>query len=296
VSLQSFDLNLLITFDTLLETRSVSRTAERLSLTQPAVSNALRRLREQLDDPILVRSGQGMEPTPKALTLVAPIKHALRDLESALLPTQPFDSRHSQRQFVIAAPDFIGVELVSRLLPGWQSDAPGVGVTIRHLQRQSVLGGLEKGDIDLAIGRFFDVPSRFQRHTWKRDHLVCLVAEDHPLQREPVSLQRFLEQTHVWVSNSGRRGMVDHWLEEQNCRRQIVATLSTYTAGALLVGESRHVMVVAKSYAEYFCRQLPLRSIPLGFDPGSFSIDLLWHPIVSGDKGHRWLLDEILER
>lgn len=293
MSLQSFDLNLLKTFDSLMETRSVSQTAQQLSLTQPAVSNALARLRRLLDDPLLVRTKQGMEPTERALQLKTPVKDGLRQLEAALLPSSSFDAAASSRRFTLATPDFIAVKLLSRLMPRWQQLAPGVTVAARHLGPETPGKGLEQGTVDLAVGRFLDVPSRFQRQSLRTESLVCLLSVDHPFTKPSLSLPDFLQLAFVWVSNSGRRGMVDHWLDQHHVQRKIALTVSTYTSGAMLVAESDYALVIAGSYADYFSQRLPLRIVPLDFDPGQFSIDMLWHPFMEGDMAHRWLRGEI---
>lgn len=294
MSLQSFDLNLLKTFDSLMETRNVSLTAQQLSLTQPAVSNALARLRRLLDDPLLVRTKQGMEPTERALQLKAPVKDSLRQLEAALLPSHSFDAAVSKRRFTLAAPDFIALKLLSKLMPRWQTVAPQVSLEVRHLGPETASKGLEQGSVDLAVGRFFDVPARFQRQALHREKLVCLLSGSHRFTQPSLSLKEFLELQFVWVSNSGRRGMVDHWLEQHNVQRRVMLTVSTYTSGAMLVAESEYAMVIASSYADFFSGRLPLRAVPLEFDPGQFSIDMLWHPFMEGDRAHRWLREEIL--
>lgn len=294
MSLQSFDLNLLKTFDSLMETRSVSLTAQQLSLTQPAVSNALARLRRLLDDPLLVRTKYGMEPTERALSLKTPVKEGLRQLEGAIAPASSFDPQGSNRRFTIAAPDFIAVKLLSRLMPRWKGIAPDVTISVRHLGPDTPEKGLEQGTVDLAIGRFLDVPSRFNRQSLRTEKLVCLLASDQAENRASLSLEEFLALQFVWVSNTGRRGMVDHWLDRQNVQRDISVVVSTYTSGAMLVAESQYGMVIAGSYAEYFSERLPLTALPLEFDPGQFSIDMLWHPFTEGDMALRWLRREIL--
>jgi DNA-binding transcriptional LysR family regulator len=294
MSLQPFDLNLFKTFDSLMETRSVSKTAQQLSLTQPAVSNALGRLRKQLDDPLLVRTKRAMEPTPKALALCQPVKEALKQLEVALLPSAEFDGLASDRRFSIAAPDFIGMSLLSQLLPRWKKSAPGLSLRIQHLSPDTASKELEGGDLDLAIGRFFEIPARFNRQTLQRERLVCLLSSAHPHSRDVITLEEYLALQHVWVSNSGRRGMVDRWLEGQGREREVVAVVSTYTSGAMLVAESSYGLVVASSYGRYFADRLNLRCVELAFDPGGFSIEMLWHPFKESDQAHRWLRQEIL--
>lgn len=294
MSLQDFDLNLLKMFDVLMETRSVSQAATALSLTQPAVSNALARLRRLLDDPLLVRTKQGMEPTPRALALRAPVKEGLRQLENAITPAASFDALTSNRQFTIAAPDFIAVELMSHLLPRWQEIAPGVTIRAQHLGRETPIQGIEQGQVDLAVGRFLDVPSRFMRTPLRTENLVCLLAKDHPLDVARLSVEQFLALQYVWVSNTGRRGMVDHWLSQHQQERDIRAVVSTYTSAAMLVAETQYATVIAGSYGRYFSSRLPLKVVPLAFDPGRFSIDMLWHPFTEGDAAQRWLREEML--
>lgn len=294
MNLQAFDLNLLKTFSSLMETHSVSNTAKQLSLTQPAVSNALSRLRKQLDDPLLVRTKQGMEPTPKALTLCEPVKDALRQLEVALLPSAEFDYLASDRRFTIAAPDVIAVSLLAQLLARWKKRAPNLSLRVTHLSPEAPNQQLEAGELDLAIGRFFEMPARLSRQPLERDRLVCLLSREHRHNGNSVSLDEFLKLQHVWVSNSGRRGMVDRWLEEQGRSRDLIAVMSNYAAGAMLVAKSDYTLVVAARYAEQFAAQLNLRCVELEFDPGGFSIDMLWHPFRESDQGHRWLRQEIL--
>lgn len=293
-SLQGFDLNLLKTFDALMENRSVSAAARQLALTQPAVSNALSRLRVQLDDPLLVRTKYGMEPTARALSLRGPVKESLKILEQALQPAQTFNALESDREFSLAAPDFIAAKLLAELLPRWQTTAPNVRLRVRHLGPEVPAQSLEAGDVDLAIGRFLDVPSRLKRQSLSREQLVCLVAETHQA-AVGMSLAQFLDQTFVWVTNSGRRGMIDRWLQQHNKQRSVAAVMSSYTSGAMLVADGHYAMVVASSYADYFSERLPVKGVPLGFSPGEFSIDMLWHAHTDGDAALKWLRREIAE-
>lgn len=293
--LQSFDLNLLKAFDVLIETRSVTDAAKRLSITQPAASNALARLRSQLDDPLLVRTKQGMEPTPRALALRTPVREALRNLEQALLPTEAFEAQASQREFRIAAPDFIAAKLLGTLLARWQQLAPGVTIRVLHLGPDVPAQGLESGDVDLAIGRFLNLPSRLRRQTLSREKLVCLVADTHPVAASKMSLKEFLGLQFVWVSNTNRRGMVDRWLEQQGKARQVATTVNSYMTGAMLVADGHHGMVIASSYGCYFSNRLPIKAVPLKFNPGEFDIEMVWHAFTEGDGAMQWLRKEVAQ-
>ena len=159
MNIYNFDLNLLRVLDALLRERNVSRAAERLSLSQPAVSNALNRLRELLDDPLLVRAGRAMQPTPRALALEAPIRHALQQIEHSLIAGEAFDPARSQQRFRIAVTDYVELVCMPALMRRLAEHAPGIQLAIQHLTPTLPVEALDNGEVDLVLGRFLDVPS-----------------------------------------------------------------------------------------------------------------------------------------
>lgn len=158
MNISTFDLNLLRVFDALMREQNVSRAAERLSLSQPAVSNALNRLRELLNDPLLVRVGRSMQPTPRAQALETPIRAALQQLEQSLSAGDVFDPASSRQHFSIAVTDYVELICMPRLLEQLSQQAPGMRIDIRHLSPSLPAEALDKGELDLVLGRFEDIP------------------------------------------------------------------------------------------------------------------------------------------
>lgn len=148
MNIQTFDLNLLRVLDALLRERNVSRAAERLALSQPAVSNALNRLRELLDDPLLVRAGRAMQPTPRALALEAPIRAALRQIEQSLGDGEGFDPGRSRQRFTVAVTDYVELICMPALMRRLSERAPGISIAIQHLTPTLPAEALDKGELD----------------------------------------------------------------------------------------------------------------------------------------------------
>lgn len=163
--------------------KSVSRAAERLSLSQPTVSNALARLRELLDDPLLVRIGRRMQPTPRALALEGPIRSALQQIEQTLKVGDSFDPRHSGQSFRIAMTDFVEQLCMARLLRHLQDSAPNLRLDIARLAPSLPIDALDRGQLDLVLGRFDEIPARFARHHWCSETLQVVVRRGHPVTR-----------------------------------------------------------------------------------------------------------------
>ena len=228
MNIYNFDLNLLRVLDALLRERNVSRAAERLSLSQPAVSNALARLRELLDDPLLVRAGRAMQPTPRALALEAPIRHALQQIEHSLIAGEAFDPARSHQRFRIAVTDYVELICMPALMRRLAEHAPGIQLAIQHLTPTLPVEALDNGEVDLVLGRFLEVPSRFHVRRWASETLQVAVRRDHPLLMAGLDLDAFLRLRHLWVHGGQTRGMVDQWLEAQGLERKVVYTTPNY--------------------------------------------------------------------
>ncbi|MEN0106379.1 MAG: LysR family transcriptional regulator, partial [Pseudomonas sp.] len=226
MNISTFDLNLLRVLDALLRECNVSRAAERLSLSQPAVSNALNRLRVLLDDPLLVRVGRAMQPTPRAQALAGPIHAALQQIEQSLSAGEVFDPARSKQHFKIAITDYVELICMPRLLEQLSQLAPGIRIDIHHLSPTLPSDALDKGELDLVLGRFEDIPARFARRHWMSETLQLAVRKNHPLLSGagPLDLPTFLVLRHLWVHGGQTRGMVDQWLGEQGLSRTITYT------------------------------------------------------------------------
>lgn len=289
----NFDLNLLRVFDTLLRERNVSRAAERLALSQPAVSNALGRLRELLDDPLLVRVGRSMQPTPRALALEAPIRAALQQIEESLNAGLHFDPANSNRRFRIALTDYVELICLPRLLQQLAVEAPQVQIEIQHLSPSLPSEALDKGELDLALGRFDAVPESFVRRQWMSETLQLAARRDHPLLDRTPDLQHFLTLRHLWVHGGQTKGMVDQWLAGQDLQRQIAYTTPNYMQAAHIVATTDLVAVLPTQLARYFARLLPLQLYDLPFHLGPFHLDIVSLALRERDAALQWLIGKI---
>lgn len=294
MNISTFDLNLLRVLDALLRERNVSRAAERLSLSQPAVSNALNRLRDLLDDPLLVRVGRSMQPTPRALALEAPIRDALQRIEQSLSGDAPFDPTSSRQRFRIAVTDYVELILMPRLLNLLAERAPGLRIDIQHLSPSLPAEALDKGELDLVLGRFEQVPGRFQRQQWVSETLQLVAHRGHPQLAGGLDLPRFLGLRHLWVHGGQTRGMVDQWLGEQGLVRNIVYTTPNYLQAAHIVASSELVAVLPSRLARYFAGLLPLQLHALPFEVGPFHLDIVSLGLRQRDAALQWLVEQIV--
>ena len=294
MNIYNFDLNLLRILDALLRERNVSRAAERLSLSQPAVSNALNRLRELLDDPLLVRVGRAMQPTPRALSLETPIRDALQQIEHTLNAGDFFDPSTSRQRFVIAVTDYVELICMPRLMAHLAQVAPGIQLAIEHLTPSLPAEALDNGELDLVLGRFVEVPTRFHTRRWASETLQVALRQSHPLADEALDLDRFLRLRHLWVHGGQTRGMVDQWLEEHGLSRDVVYTTPNYLQAAHIVASSDLAAVLPTQLARYFAELMPLRLFELPFDLGSFRLDIVSVAQRERDAALQWLIEQIV--
>ena len=294
MNILTFDLNLLRVLDALLRERNVSRAAERLALSQPAVSNALGRLREQLDDPLLVRAGRSMQPTPKALELEAPIRAALQQIEQGLSQGVLFDPASSNQRFRIAMTDYVELMCLPRLLQQLGSEAPHIRIDTCNLGPSLPLAGLDKGDLDLVLGRFAELPPRVMRRPWMQETLQLAVRRDHPQVQSAPDLQVFLGLQHLWVHGGQSKGMVDQWLSTQGMQRQITYSTANYLQAAHIAASTDLVVVLPSRLAHYFAGLLPLQlyALPIALEP--FQLEVTSLALRETDPALQWLISKIM--
>ena len=290
--LRQVDLNLLVAFDALMQTRSVSRAAERCFLSQPAMSNALNRLRETLDDPLLVRSATGMRPSPRAQKLEGPIRSILEQLERELRPAAPFDPATTERLFRISLTDYGEFVVLPRLVEKLAERAPKARLESVSLTSHLPESALERGELDLvvAVQEYFQVPGRLRTQTLLGDRLVCLGSRT-AYDDTSLTLKRYLSRRHVYPSPLGvQSNVVDGWLSAQHKRRDIALSAQSYLVAARIAAESDLLLSLPGRIARTLAELLPLRLIepPRGFP--DFKLCLIWHPLYAGDPAIAWLL------
>ncbi|KAA2266032.1 LysR family transcriptional regulator [Solihabitans fulvus] len=233
IDLTRVDLNLLVVFEALMRERHVGRAATRLSLSQSATSHALRRLRTLLDDPLFVRNPRGIEPTPRGRDLAQPVSDALSQLRQLLSPQPAFDPATLRRTFTIAAHDYAIAALMPSLMADLRVQAPGVDLRCVSIHPSDVIAGLDRGELDFALGGFIDIKAeRVTRTVLFSDRFVGVARRGHPqLKAGRMSLEDFVNLPHVLMSPNGQsRGDVDQALSSLGVERRVAITVPNFLA------------------------------------------------------------------
>lgn len=303
--LRSFDLNLLKVFDAVMSERSLTRAAQQLALTQPAVSNALRRLRESLGDELLVRQGRSLVPTGRALALWPAVRTVLDTLQDSLAPSV-FDPAQAHSTFVLAMADSTAAELMPALVETMAQQAPDISLRVVPLTTRDPRKLLQDGQADLAIGHFPSVVSDlgdrsagdgtvpFLHHRLFEGDYVCVMRRGHPLAAQALTVESYCAARHMLVSFSGRAyGFVDEALASLHKTRRVVLTVNQFfTAGRVAV-QSDLLAVLPRRFVGVtgFADQLLVRELPFKVAP--IQVDVLWHPRHQNSAPHAWLRQTI---
>ncbi|MFH8224205.1 LysR family transcriptional regulator [Streptomyces sp. NPDC018057] len=288
------DLNLLRVFDALLQDSSVTAAAERLHLSVPATSRALGRLRRAMGDPILVRAGRGMAPTPFALRTAPRVRSLLEEASALISADREISVADLRRTFTVRINDGVAATLATTAVEAVAAAAPGV--TLRFVAEGSEsVEALRDGSVDLDIGvGDLDAPD-IRTAPLYRERLVGIVGADSPLgrHRRP-ALAELCRYPHVSASRRGRaRGPLDDALEAAGLRRHVAAVVPTFAVAALLVASGEHVGLVPRRLAERHAAALGLRWFPVPAPLPELEVRLLWHARLDADPAQRWLRDTI---
>jgi len=296
VHLSGIDLNLLPILDALLRERHVTRAARRVGLSQSAMSHALARLRELLDDPILVRSGRTMVPTERAEALEGVLRDALGALEGVLGASETFDPTRDQRVFRLASEDFGTMLLAPPLSRALRREAPGIDLDIGAHPRDQVFAGLEDKTLDLAIGVYPRLPASLRRQRLLEDGFACVVRRGHPRIRKRLTLKQYVELPHalIGVGQPGRTA-VDRALAARGLERRVALRVGHFLAAPLIVAESDLVLTLPRRLAERFVRMAPLTLHAPPVELAGFAIHAVWHERRQREPAHRFLR-ELLAR
>ena len=301
MSFLTLDLNLLRVFDAVMTEQNLTRAANRLAMTQPAVSNAVKRLRDALGDELLIRTAHGVKPTARAESLWPAVRRALADLEEAVAP-RSFELAKANATFRMAMADATAGLLLPPLVRLIESEAPGIDIRMVPLTTREPRPMLLRGDIDIAIGFFPGVVAQLQGSTETpvrherlyAGHYVCVMRKNHPLADQELTLDRYCDANHLLVSFSGRaRGLVDDALVSLNRERRILLTVNQFFTAGKVVAASDLLMVIPFHLidATGMSEQLIHKSLP--FSLPEVHIDMLWHERDARSPGHRWLREQL---
>ncbi len=300
MNINRIDLNLLVYLDALLRERNVTQAAHQLNLSQPAMSNGLRRLRELFDDPLLVRTSDGMTPTERALELEPVVREVLTTIDKAVQPRSEFVPQEAQRVFRIMASDYAESTLLPVVLGQLRTLAPGLTLDIMTPSDVSFLD-VERGKVDMVINRFDTMPQSFhQIHLWN-DSFSCVLSPENPVLKD-FTLDNYLKANHVWVSKTGmgvgvgmdpgdvqRLGWVDAALDRLGKKRQIRVFTRHYQA-AMTMAEQNDLIVTLPTRAAQLKANNPrvvLREPPLEIPP--LELKMAWSPLLQHNPANRWL-------
>jgi DNA-binding transcriptional LysR family regulator len=291
--LASLDLNLIVALDALLAERSVTKAAERIGITQSAMSHALARLRLVTQDELLVRAAGGMVPTPRALALASPIRHALGEVAAALHVPEAFDPRSAKLRVVLATSDYGELVVLPELVRRLGIDAPGIELRV-VAHTDDAPEKLTSGAVDLVVAPRTprDGAAGMFAHKLFDESFVCVVRRGHPLAKKKLTLARFAEASHALIAPRGREGgFVDDALAALGLSRHVAVAVPHFLIAPHLVATSDLILTLASRVARVLAR--PLGLIILAPPPEirleRFTMSLLWHERTQGDPGHAWV-------
>lgn len=303
MSFLTLDLNLLRVFDAVMTEQNLTRAANRLAMTQPAVSNAVKRLREALGDELLIRTAHGVKPTARADSLWPAVRRALAELEEAVAP-RSFELAKAHATFRMAMADATAALLLPSLVRLIENEAPGIDIRMVPLTTREPRPLLLRGDIDLAIGFFPGVVAQMQGATEtpiRHERLysgqyVCVMRNDHPLAKEKtLTVDAYCQANHLLVSFSGRaRGLVDDALLSLNRERRILLTVNQFFTAGKVVAASDLLMVLPRHLIAATGMSNALVAKELPFAMPDVHIDMLWHERDARSPGHRWLREQLV--
>ncbi len=296
MDIRSVDLNLLVVFDAMLQHRNVTRAGEALGLSQPAMSAAVARLRVLFDDPLFVRAGAQMNPTPRAEGLGTVIRPIVLTIQSEILQPSIFDPASSQRAYTLLTPDIAEMNFLPRLLAHLAEHAPQVSLKTLAMPRHAAASALESGAAELAIGYFPDLQKAgfYQQRLIRSSH-VCLLRKGHPLGRGKLTVPQFLKASHAVVKPDGREHVIEQFLQAKGIRRRVVVELSHFMSLLPIVETSDLIATVPRDLAEFFVQHGEVRYVDTPMKSPVIDVHLFWHQRFQKDPAHVWLRKQIHE-
>jgi len=286
MNINQIDLNLLNVFDAIYAERNLTRASELLHITQPAVSNALNRLRKTFDDPLFVRTSEGMTPTPAARNIIDRVRKSLQLIESCIDHNEIFDPLSSDQTLHCSFSDLAEAMLLPGLLARMQASAPKMALRSYYVPRNEMPTELAAGTIDIGVDVTFVNDSNLHHTPLLDEEHVCVVRPDHPTIKRKPSMKQYLSLRHVHVS-SRRKGVgtVDQSLKTLGSRRTIAVRVRDYNAAALIVAKTDLACTLPRAFAV----QAGLRTHPLPFETPSVSMHMYWHKSANADAANAWL-------
>lgn len=294
MNIKNFDLNLLVVFKTLYEERNVTKASKKIGITQPAMSNALNRLRYLIKDELFIRGPKGMRPTPRANELASPIQTALNDLELSLSSIN-FDPKTTKKLYKISISDDVAPLILPNLINFLEKESPNSSLRIRSEQGSEAIKLLDSNDIDFAIGRFEMVSTRFESVDLYTEKYVCMMNSDHPLaEDEKLSIEQYLSSKHLRVAPAGTPvAPIDRSLSQLNLEREIFARIDLVTMAPLILKNSDLILTLPSKTAQRMAKNynFSIAELPIGLEQRQTK--LLWHRELTNHPAYDWIKNQI---
>ncbi len=289
------DLNLFIVFDAIYTEGNLTRAANVLNLTQPAVSHALARLREHFDDPLFVRQANKMLPTAVAKNVIADVREALHQLQVALQQSRQFDPSTAKKRYAISLHDSLEASYLPYLMGHLNKEAPQVDLISTRVRRSELENKLASGDIDFAIDILLPVSENICHTQIEKDQLVVVAANDHPIVSNDLDLKTYLDHQHVLVSSrSSGPGMEDFELGRLGLQRRVGLRCQHFFSACRVVESSNMLLTMPETAAKLFSQVLHISTYPLPVELPGIDVHLYWHLNVDKDPANRWLRNKVL--
>lgn len=293
-NIRSFDLNLLIALDALLDETNVSRAAERLSLTQPTVSGMLARLRDGFGDPLLVRARHGMIPTPRAMAIHPLVKGVLRETEALLAPVV-FDPSQADMTVALSVNDYMLSAVLTPFIKELRQSAPGIRLALLPLEIDGLAARMAAGQVDLAVTTTAFAAPELRRLPLGRNRYIGVARPEHPIHERPVTLDRFCSYDHALVSPTGGgfQGPTDQALAQHGLRRNVALSVPTFAVIPEILCLDDLIAVVPERLAVTW--QDRLKSFETPCEVQGFETVIVWHNRSQADPAHQWIRRSIAD-
>ena len=295
VHLSRIDLNLFVVFDAIYTESGITRASKRLSLTQPAISHALGRLRELFDDPLFIRQGKAMIPTPLARVMIDPVRQSLRGFEATLKRVDRFDPATARKHFTVGMRDVRELTMLPNLLRSVTRAAPFIDIAIVRAERKQLETELAAGTLDAAIDVRLALSDEVRRHPINAERLVVVARPRHPTVKRELDLETYLSQEHILVSTRRRGfGVEDYELSRHGLKRRIRLRCQHYFAACCVVSETDLILTMAERYARIVNRLFRNRVLPFPLEVPDYDAYLYWHVNAESDPANQWLREQLM--
>lgn len=291
-----YDLNLFPVFLAMMEERNVTRAAERLGMTQPALSNALTRLRTLLHDPLFIRERYGMQPTQKALELAPVIAAALASMDDVILGQQEFDPAQTRQLVTIAPNSYVEFVLMPSIVAQLRARAPGIRLRLTPFGTDLAETGVISGSTTMVIGRITEPPDNLVVQHLMEDSLACVVRSDHPTITDSISVAQYENLKHVNMLPPGRlKAGLFQLLERKGLKREVVVSVTHFLAIPEIIAVTDYCATLPRQICQRLAADPRLKVLPAPVDLGTFPVEMAWHVRYRHDPAHRWLRTLITE-